>query len=84
MTSLFNQYSYLLMSAAITVVVALVLRALRFRRLAIVTSTLVIGSVSVAGWIALRPAWNDVSSLSEAQAILDNGRPTFVEFYSQY
>lgn len=84
MSSLFNQYSYLLMSAGIILLVGLVLRTLRTRRAIALTSIIVLVALSIGGWITLRPTWDDVTSLEDAEALLSNGKPTFVEFYSQY
>ncbi len=84
MAVLFNQYSYLLMSAVSILIVGLLLRALRTRRTIVLISMVVLVALSSAGWITQRPTWDDVDSLEEAEALLRNGKPTFVEFYSQY
>jgi hypothetical protein len=42
---------------------------------------LVIGGI-VGAFLFLRTTASDVSSVAEVDAILQNGRPTFVEFYS--
>ena len=42
---------------------------------------LIIGAVAVA-FLALRTPGSDVASLAEVDAILRDGQPTLVEFYS--
>ena len=42
---------------------------------------LVVGGI-VGAFLFLRTTASDVSSVAEVDAILQNGRPTFVEFYS--
>jgi len=42
---------------------------------------LVIGGI-LSAFLFLRTTASDVSSVAEVDAILQNGRPTFVEFYS--
>jgi hypothetical protein len=42
---------------------------------------LVVGGI-VGAFVFLRTTASDVSSVAEVDAILQNGRPTFVEFYS--
>jgi hypothetical protein len=42
---------------------------------------LVVGGI-VSAFLFLRTTASDVSSVAEVDAILQNGRPTFVEFYS--
>ena len=42
---------------------------------------LVVGGI-LGGFLFLRTTASDVSSVAEVDAILQNGRPTFVEFYS--
>ena len=42
---------------------------------------LVVGGI-VGAFLFLRTTGSDVGSVAEVDAILQNGRPTFVEFYS--
>ena len=42
---------------------------------------LVVGGI-VGAFLFLRTTASDVGSVAEVDAILQNGRPTFVEFYS--
>jgi thiol-disulfide isomerase/thioredoxin len=45
---------------------------------------LAIVALSVAGLLLLRPGISDVDSVTEAQTTLQNGKPTFLEFFSNY
>jgi hypothetical protein len=42
---------------------------------------LVLGAIAVA-FVALRTPGSDIASIAEVDAILADGQPTFVEFYS--
>lgn len=84
MSSLFNQYSYLLFSLGAFVAVLVLLRLARAkRRLALAAGVLVV-VLAVGGWFVLRPGASDVTSTEAAEAMINSGKPTFVEFFSNY
>ncbi len=60
------------------------MRLLRLRWRTIVWIGIITGIVFVIGWTALRPGMSDVTSMEAAQNLLTNGKPTFVEFFSNY
>lgn len=83
--NLLNQYSYVFIALVAVVVVYVLLRRymqkgwplVLFVQLGIV---LVFGT----GFVILRPGNSNVSSADAALSMLQNGRPTFVEFFSNY
>jgi hypothetical protein len=82
--SLFNQYSYVIGSLIILVVVLLAMRRFHVRRVALGSAVIVIVFVLLAGFLILRPGNSDVNSTQAAEAMLKNGKPTFLEFFSNY
>lgn len=84
MDLLFNQYSYLTFTAAAAILIVLVLWRLRVRKLLLGLAALVLVAVIAGGWLVLRPGAQDVDSLSVAEQVINSGRPTMVEFYSNY
>ena len=84
MSNLFNQYSYLLFTASATVVVLLVLWRLRVRKPLVGLAGLALVVAFSAGWLVLRPGLSDVDSVAAAEQVINSGRPTLVEFYSNY
>ncbi len=85
MQALFNQYSYLFLVGGVMLAAAVALRLI-FRRSRRVTgvAVLLLAVVSLAGWIVLRPTPGNVSDLAQAEATLHGGKPTVLEFYSDY
>lgn len=84
MSQVFNQYSYLFLSAALLLALLIVLRW-RHVRWRIVFGTLFLAAVLLGGiWTVVRQSGGTVETLASAEATLKNGRPTFVEFFSQY
>lgn len=84
MDLLFNQYSYLTFSAIAVLLVAFVVWRLRLRRLVQVLTLIVIVGVATGGWLLLHPGVQDADTLSVAEQAINSGRPTLVEFYSNY
>jgi thiol-disulfide isomerase/thioredoxin len=85
MPNIFNQYSYVFFSLGALLVGLVVLRAvLRLKWPVILLGGVVLAGVLTAGWFILRPGSSDVSSLEAAEAMIDSGKPTFVEFFSNY
>jgi thiol-disulfide isomerase/thioredoxin len=84
MSALFNQFSYLWIGLALTLAL---LVALRWRRVRWWRTLAAAGALAVVfgvGWLALRPGENDISEIQTAEKTLANGRPTFLEFFSNY
>lgn len=84
MNTFFNQYSYILISAGVLILTALVLRHTLASRKAVSAALLSLLALSVAGFFLLRPGAGDVDSVTAAEATLRNGKPTFLEFFSNY
>lgn len=84
MSSLFNQYSYILFSLAAFAAVLVLLRLARVKPAVTVAAGLLVLALTAAGWLVLRPGASDVDSLSAAEAMINSGKPTFVEFFSNY
>ncbi|MBK9122344.1 MAG: hypothetical protein IPM16_04370 [Chloroflexi bacterium] len=78
-----NQFSFPLIAAGIMALAYLVLR----RRIAlrwIIPVEVVIAVVFVGAFFALRPGDGDVDSAAALDDLLGNGRPTMVEFFSNF
>jgi thiol-disulfide isomerase/thioredoxin len=84
MSSILNQYSYVFISLFAIVVVVIGLRRLRQNWLITAAAGLVMIALALGGWFALRPGVSDVDSAAAAEAVINSGKPTFVEFYSNY
>ncbi|MCB9451955.1 MAG: hypothetical protein H6672_10980 [Anaerolineaceae bacterium] len=84
MVSVFNQYSFVLISAVVLLVVFGLLRAKRVSWRITLGALLPLAAVLALGFFVLRPGTSDVNSYTEAVATIANGRPTFLEFFSNY
>jgi thiol-disulfide isomerase/thioredoxin len=84
MNQLFNQYSAVLLGAGILVGGLVLLRLLRVRWRTAAALLSLVAVLLVFGWAMLRPNVADADSLQMAESLIQNGRPTFVEFYSQF
>lgn len=83
--SFFNQYSYPLISVALVAGSFLLLwRGLRVRRAILIGVQTILIVVLVAGFLLLRPGASTVDSVASAESLIGNGKPTFVEFFSNY
>jgi thiol-disulfide isomerase/thioredoxin len=84
MDSIFNQYSYVVISVVVLAATILVLRYFlsNWRVISAAVTGLLI--LMIAGFLLLRPGFSDVENLSAAEAMIQNGRPTFMEFFSNY
>lgn len=79
-----NQFSYILIGIAAIVFVAFILYRRGTRRPAIIGTSAVIAALLIVGLFALRIGDGDAREIREADAILNNGKPTFLEFFSNY
>ncbi len=82
--SLANQYSYVLLALGTLIVVFAGLRWRRVAWRATVIAGLVLALVFTGGFLAFSVGASDVGSVSAAQAQIGNGKPTFLEFYSNF
>jgi protein-S-isoprenylcysteine O-methyltransferase Ste14 len=79
----FNQHSFLLISAIVLGVAAIALFRRHARRAWLIWFGVLI--VVIAGWFALRTGEGmRFNSAEDYEAALRTGRPTLVEFYSDY
>jgi cbb3-type cytochrome oxidase subunit 3 len=79
----FNQHSYLLISASMLGVVAIALFRRHARRAWLIWISLLVAAI--IGWFALRTGeGTQFASVEDYEAALRTGRPTLVEFYSDY
>lgn len=80
-----NQISYLIL-VIIMLLAALIVLRWGFRsstkRLGIAQAGLVL--LAIIGFLLLRPGSSDIQFASDAQRIINNNRPTMVEFFSNY
>lgn len=84
MSSIGNQFSFVFFALGTLIAVLLVLRWRRVHWRATVIIGLVIALVFTGGFLAFRVGASDVSSVGAAQAQIGNGKPTFLEFYSNF
>jgi thioredoxin 1 len=84
MDRLFNQYSFVLISLGVLIGVIIVLWRFSASRRVISATVGVLAVFILAGYLLLRPGLSDVDSTSAAQTIIQNGKPTFLEFFSNY
>jgi thiol-disulfide isomerase/thioredoxin len=80
-----NQYSYIFFSIGAVLVAAFALRRVwRVRWPLIGLAAVALAGLFTAGFFVLRPGDSDVDSLAAAEAAINSGKPTLVEFYSNY
>lgn len=84
MSSFLNQYSFVWMSAAVLLALFIGLRLRRISWKITLGIIVPVAAVLLVGYFALRPGASDVESFTDAAATLANGRPTFLEFFSNY
>jgi hypothetical protein len=84
MREFLQQHSYVFISLGVVFGLVIALRLMRLRwRYTLLGS----GGLAVALAVALlilRPGLSDVDTVQAAEATLRNGRPTFLEFFSNY
>ncbi len=81
---IFNQYSYILISLAVVLVSIMLLWRYAVDRRIIAAAAISFVALSFTGYLLLRPGSSDVDSVRQAQVTLQNGKPTFLEFFSNY
>lgn len=81
---IFNQYSYVFISLTVTIIAVVILLRLRVRPLLVALAGALLVGGFVTGWLLLRPGDSDVQNLAAAEAVINSGNPTLVEFYSNY
>jgi thiol-disulfide isomerase/thioredoxin len=84
MSNLVNQFSYPLFATAVVIVALLVLWRLQLRKTLLGLGVLALVAIFAAGWVILRPGAQDVDSVAAAEQVIASGRPTLVEFFSNY
>lgn len=84
MNAILNQYSYVFISLGALLALLLILRVVRVRWPLIAVTLLAVTAVLTSGWMILHPTLNDVDNSQDAEIMLTNGKPTFVEFFSKY
>jgi len=84
-SALFNQYSYVMFSVgAILIIVGVIRLAYHVRWTVLVSAGVLMGLVAATGLFLLRPGAGDVDSTRGADIILNDGKPTFLEFFSNF
>ena len=78
-----NQNSFVVISGTLLIITAIVLAKRHTRRGWIVWGALVVAAV--IGWYALRTTDSlQLNTVADYEAALRSGRPTLIEFYSNY
>jgi hypothetical protein len=85
MREILQQHSYVFISLGVVVGLVVFLRLLvrlrwRFTLLGAVGLTVLLA----VALLVLRPGLSDIDSAQAAESMLHNGRPTFLEFFSNY
>ena len=84
MINFLNQYSYFFASAAAIVALIALLRYRRFSWTVALATAALVAVVAFGAYFVLRPGAGNVNSVQAAEAAINNGKPTLVEFYSNY
>jgi hypothetical protein len=84
MREFLQQHSYVFISLAVVVGLMVVLRVLRVRWPYTLATIGITATVLTLALFVLRPGLSDVDSVQAAESMLRNGRPTFLEFFSNY
>jgi xanthine/uracil permease len=78
----FNQYSYLITAIVITSLIALFLFRDGFKRRDVIAVGVIAGAFAIA-WFFTRPVSSNLSA-EQIEVLLNSGRPTLIEFQSEY
>lgn len=84
-----NQFSYVVFAVLALVVAYIGLRAVQkaqpqLNRYWLNVSLCSLGVILTAGFLIVRPGIGNIHSPAQVQAVIQNGRPTVIEFYSNY
>lgn len=79
-----NQFSFILFSASGILLVFAVLRLKRTRPIVTLAGTGAAILLALTLFFAFRPGLSDVDSAAAANAMLNSGKPTMLEFFSNY
>jgi thiol-disulfide isomerase/thioredoxin len=83
--NIFNQFSYpIIIAFIIAATIWLLRRGLHLRWHTVIAAQGVIAGIALATFLVLRPIGDDLNTADDALRILQNGKPTFLEFFSQY
>ena len=82
--NILNQFSYVIISMVVIVASLLLLRRAKASQQLMAMVAVVLVTFSLVGFLLLRPGSSDVDSAAAAQAIIQNGKPTMLEFFSNY
>jgi uncharacterized membrane protein required for colicin V production len=80
--SFINQYSYLIISIFVTVFIAFVLLRDGLSRRDVIALTSIVGAFVIA-WFFIRPASSNIAQ-DQIESLLKSGKPTLIEFQSEY
>lgn len=83
--NLLNQYSYVIIAVIVCAVLYLGLR--RFAKATqsgAVGAVLLAAAIFIGGFALLQTGEGDVTEVSQVDALVANGQPTFIEFFSNY
>lgn len=82
--SLGNQFSFVLFSLGAVVGVVVLLRVLRQGWRLTAGAGVVVAAAALVIFFALRPGLSDVDSVQAAEVMLQSGKPTMLEFFSNF
>lgn len=83
--NLINQFSYpLVILAALVLVFLFLRRLLQVRPVYVLTLQGLMLASALAFYLLLQPGSSSVDSVAQARQLIQNGRPTFLEFFSNY
>lgn len=82
--NLLNQFSFILIALGSVGTVYWLMRRFNIRLPFIIAVQALVLAVFITGFIVLRPGESDVDNIDAAIDTINNGRPTFVEFFSNY
>jgi hypothetical protein len=83
---MFNRYSFVWVAGFIVMVTAIaMLRTQRFPVWVRVGTPLGLAAVAAVLWLVLRPVGTpEVNTLVDAERLIGTGKPTVIEFFSEY
>jgi thiol-disulfide isomerase/thioredoxin len=79
-----NQFSFLFFSISGIALLFLLLRSRRASWRVTLSASGAVVALAVAAFLLLRPGLSDVNSAQAARAVITNGKPTLIEFFSNY